>query len=105
MRPALLVFGYAVAMAWVVPLPLRRLSEPGVSPRLGLAAWLTAMVSVLACMMAALGLLARTAITGWPAFARTVCESVSAGTCPPAVTAAPPTNSVSRPRPSPAELP
>jgi len=85
MRPALLVFSYAVAVAWVVPLPLRRLSEPGLSPRLGLAAWLTAMVSVLACVMAALGLLARTAITGWPAFARTVCESVSAGTCPPAV--------------------
>jgi Zn-dependent protease with chaperone function len=85
MRPALLVVSYAVAVAWVLPLPLRRLSEPGVSPRLGLAAWLTAMVSVLACVMAALGLLARTAITGWPAFARTVCESVSAGTCPPAV--------------------
>jgi Zn-dependent protease with chaperone function len=85
MRPALLVFSYAVAVAWVLPLPLRRLSEPGLTPRLGLAAWLTAMVSVLACVMAALGLLARTAITGWPAFARTVCESVSAGTCPPAV--------------------
>jgi Zn-dependent protease with chaperone function len=85
MRPALLVFCYAVAVAWVLPLPLRRLSGPGLSPRLGLAAWLTAMVSVLACLMAALGLLARTAITGWPAFARTVCESVSAQTCPAAV--------------------
>jgi Zn-dependent protease with chaperone function len=85
MRPALLVFCYAVAVAWVLPLPLRRLSEPGLSPRLGLAAWLTAMVSVLACLMAALGLLARAAIAGWPTFARTVCESVSAGTCPPAV--------------------
>lgn len=38
MRPALVVFSYAVAVAWVLPLPLRRLSEPGVSPRLGLAA-------------------------------------------------------------------
>ena len=85
MRPALLVFSYALAIAWVLPLPLRRLSEPGLSPRLGLAAWLTAMVSVLACVMAVLGLLARAAIAGWPAFARTVCESVSAGTCPPAV--------------------
>jgi Zn-dependent protease with chaperone function len=85
MRPPLLVFSYALAVAWVLPLPLRRLSEPGISPRLGLAAWLTAMVSVLACVMAALGLLARAAIAGWPAFARTVCESVSAGTCPPAV--------------------
>jgi Zn-dependent protease with chaperone function len=85
MRPALLVFCYALAMAWVLPLPLRRLSEPGVSPRLGLAAWLTAILSVLACALAALGLLARSAIEGWPAFARTVCESVSAGTCPPTV--------------------
>jgi Zn-dependent protease with chaperone function len=85
MRPALVVFCYVLAVAWVLPLPLRRLSEPGLSPRLGLAAWLTAIVSVLACAMAALGLLARSAWAGWPAFARTVCESVSAGTCPPAV--------------------
>jgi len=85
MRPALLVFCYALAVAWVLPRPLRRLSEPGLSPRLGLAAWLTATVSVLACVMAVMGLLARAAIAGWPAFARTVCESVSAGTCPPAV--------------------
>jgi Zn-dependent protease with chaperone function len=85
MRPALLVFCYVVAVAWILPRPLRRLSEPGASPRLALAAWLTAMVSVLALAMAALGLLARTAVAGWPAFARTVCESVSAGTCSPAV--------------------
>ena len=85
MRPALLAFSYALALAWVLPLPLRRLSELGASPRLALAAWLTAMVSVLACVMAALGLLARAAIAGWPAFARTVCESVSAGPCPAAV--------------------
>ena len=85
MRPALLVFCYALAVAFILPLPLARLSEPGFSPRLGLAAWLTAMVSVLACVAAALGLLARATIAGWPAFARTVCESVSSGTCPPAV--------------------
>jgi Zn-dependent protease with chaperone function len=85
MRPALLVFSYAVTVAWVLPLPLRRLSGAGLSPRLGLAAWLTAMASALACALAALWLLARAAAAGWPAFARTVCESVSAGTCPPAV--------------------
>jgi Zn-dependent protease with chaperone function len=85
MRAALLVFCYAVAVAFLLPLPLRRLSGPGVSPRLGLAAWLAAIVSVLALAMAALGLLARAAVAGWPAFARTVCESVSAGACPPAV--------------------
>src|SRR5579862_762440 len=85
MRPALLVLCYALAVAWIVPLPLRRLSEPGLSPRLGLAAWLSAMFSVLALALAALGLLGRAAIAGWPGFARTVCESVSAGTCPPGV--------------------
>jgi len=85
MTPALLVFGYAAAVAWVLPRPLRRLSEPGTSPRLGLAAWLTAMVSVLALAVAALGLLGRAAVAGWPAFARTVCESVSGGACPPAL--------------------
>ena len=85
MRAALLVFCYALPVAFLLPLPLRRLSEPGVSPRLGLAAWLVAMVSVLALAMATLSLLARAAVAGWPAFARTVCESVSAGACPPAV--------------------
>jgi Zn-dependent protease with chaperone function len=85
MRSALLVFCYAAAVAWVLPVPLRRLSEPGVSPRLALAAWLAAMFSLVASTVAALGLLARAAIAGWPAFARSVCESVSAGTCPPSV--------------------
>jgi Zn-dependent protease with chaperone function len=85
MRPVLLVLCYALAVAFILPLPLARLSEPGVSPRLGLAAWLAAISSVLASVMAGLGLLARAAIAGWPAFARTVCESVSAGTCPPGV--------------------
>jgi Zn-dependent protease with chaperone function len=85
MRPALLVFGCAIATAWLLPRPLGRLSGAGVSPRLGIAAWLAGMISVLALALAALGLLARTAIDGWPAFARTVCESVTAGACPPAV--------------------
>lgn len=57
----------------------------GAGPRLAIAAWLTAITSVLALALAALGLLARTAIDGWPAFARTVCESVTTGACPPAV--------------------
>ena len=85
MRAALLVFGYAVVLAWVLPLPLRRLSEAGLSPRLGLTAWLAALASVLGCALAALGLLIRAAVAGWPQFARSVCESVSAGACPPAV--------------------
>jgi Zn-dependent protease with chaperone function len=85
MIPALAVFSVAIVMAWVLPLPLGRLSREGVSPRLGLAAWLTAITSVLALALAALGLLARSAVSGWPTFARTVCESVTSGVCPPEV--------------------
>jgi Zn-dependent protease with chaperone function len=85
MIPALAVFGCAVVMAWVLPLPLGRLSRDDASPRLGLAAWLAAIASVLALAVAALGLLARTAVDGWPSFARSVCESVTTGVCPPAV--------------------
>jgi Zn-dependent protease with chaperone function len=85
MIPALAVFCCAIAVAWALPLPLGRLSRDGVSPRLGLAAWLTAITSVLALALAALGLLARSAVSGWPTFARTVCESVTSGVCPPAV--------------------
>ena len=85
MIPALAVFGAALVIAWVLPLPLGRLSRDGASPRLGLAAWLTAITSVLALVLAALGILTRSAVAGWPAFARTVCESVTSGVCPPAV--------------------
>ena len=73
MRPALAVLCYAIAVAWLLPLVLVRLSEKGVSPRLGLAAWLTAMFSVIASATVALALLTRVAVAGWPAFARTVC--------------------------------
>jgi Zn-dependent protease with chaperone function len=85
MRPALLLLCYVIVVAWILPRPLGRLSGAGVSPRLGLTAWLAAMCSVLAAAAAAVGLLARAAIEGWPAFARTVCESVTAGVCPPTV--------------------
>jgi len=85
MRAALEVFCYALAVAWVLPLVLVRLSEQGISPRLGLAAWLAAMFSAVASATAALALLARVAIGGWPAFARAVCESVTANACPPAL--------------------
>jgi Zn-dependent protease with chaperone function len=85
MRPVLGVFCYAIAVAWVLPLVLVRLSEKGVSPRLGLAAWLAAMFSVVASATVALALLTRMVVAGWPAFARTVCESVTADACPPAL--------------------
>ncbi len=56
--PALL-FGYAVAVACWTPALLGRLTAGGISARLGLAAWLTAMASALAAAAVALQYLAR----------------------------------------------
>jgi Zn-dependent protease with chaperone function len=84
-RPALLVFGYALVVAWLAPPLLARLTTRGIGARLGLAAWLTAMASVVACAIAALQFLIRAAITGWPSLAEAVCRSVTGTACAPTV--------------------
>jgi hypothetical protein len=76
-RPALLLSGYALAAAWWAPAPLSRLTARGVSPRLGLAAWLTAMASALASAAAALEFLVRAAADRWSRLAEVVCRSVA----------------------------
>jgi Zn-dependent protease with chaperone function len=81
MRPALLVFGYAVAVAWGTPALLTRLTLAGLSARLGLAAWLTAMASVLASLGVAMTYLTAEAIAGWSRLAEAVCRSVTGGAC------------------------
>ena len=85
MRPALLVFGYALLVAWLAPPLLTRLTARGIGARLGLTAWLTAMASVVACAIAALQFLVRAAITGWPSLAEAVCRSVTGTACAPTV--------------------
>jgi Zn-dependent protease with chaperone function len=85
MSSALLVLGYTLAMAWSVPLLVFRLTRYGISARLGLAAWLTAMASVLASAWAAVALLAGAAIAGWPRLAEVVCRSVAGRACTPVV--------------------
>lgn len=85
MRPALLALLYALAVAWYLPALLMRLTARGISARLGLAAWLTAMASVLASLLVALQFLARAAIAGWSRLAEVVCRSVAGGACGPAV--------------------
>lgn len=85
MRPALLALLYALAVAWYLPALLMRLTARGISARLGLAAWLTAMASVLASLLVALQFLARAAIAGWSRLAEAVCRSVAGGACGPAV--------------------
>jgi Zn-dependent protease with chaperone function len=81
MRPALLLFGYALAVAWWAPILLSRLTARGISPRLGLAAWLTAMASALASAAAALEFLVRAAADGWSRLAEAVCRSVAGHAC------------------------
>ena len=85
MRPALLVVGYALAVAWCAPALLTRLTAPGIGARLGLAAWTAAMASVLASALVALQFLARAAVAGWPGLAEAVCRSVAGSSCAPAV--------------------
>jgi Zn-dependent protease with chaperone function len=84
-RAALLVSGYALAVAWHAPAVLARLTGPGASARLGLAAWSAAMASVLASALVAVQFLVRAAVAGWPGLAEAVCRSVAGGACAPAV--------------------
>jgi Zn-dependent protease with chaperone function len=83
MRPALLMLGYALAVAWLTPALLTRLTARGASPRLGLAAWLTAMASAVGAAIAALWFLAGAAVSGWPGLAQAVCRSVTGHACAP----------------------
>ena len=85
MRAALLMFGYALAVAWAAPGPLARLTARGISPRLGLAAWLTLMASVLVSAAAALQFLVRAAITGWSWLAEALCRSAAGDACSPVI--------------------
>jgi Zn-dependent protease with chaperone function len=85
MRPALLVFGYAVAVAWSAPVLLARLTGRGIRPQLGLAAWLTAMISVLASAVVAVQFLIRAAVISSSQLAEAVCRSVTGAACTSAV--------------------
>jgi Zn-dependent protease with chaperone function len=81
MRPALLVFLYSLAVAWFLPGVLTRLTASGISARLGLAAWLTALASVLTSLVVATQYLVTAAVAGWSQLAEAVCRSVAGGAC------------------------
>jgi Zn-dependent protease with chaperone function len=85
MRSALLMCLYALAVAWYSPALLARLSATGMSARLGLTTWLTAMASVLASMAIALQDLVSAAAAGWHLLAEAFCQSVTGHACPPPV--------------------
>lgn len=82
---ALLVFGYSVAMAWLLPAVLTPLTKSGSGARLGIITWLIAMASVLGSVGVALAFLIRSAVAGWSRLAEAVCRSVSGGACTPVV--------------------
>jgi Zn-dependent protease with chaperone function len=85
MRAALLVFGYALVVAWCVPVLLARLTARGIRPQLGLAAWLAAMISAVVSAAVALAFLVRAAVVGSSRLAEAVCRSVTGGACTTAV--------------------
>jgi Zn-dependent protease with chaperone function len=82
---ALALLGYAACAAWCVPALLAPLTRRGVSVRAGLAAWLTAMASVLVSAVVAIEFSFRTVAADWPQLTRALCRSVAGGACTPAV--------------------
>ena len=85
MTAALLLCAYALIVAWSASVLLTPLTSRGISARLGLTAWLTAMASVLVCLMTALVFLVRAAVASWPGLAADVCRSVAGQACTPLV--------------------
>jgi Zn-dependent protease with chaperone function len=85
MIAALLVFGYSVVMACWLPAVLTPLTRNGAGARLGIAAWATAMASVLSSAGVAAAFLIRSAVNGWSGLAEAVCRSVAGGACAPVV--------------------
>jgi Zn-dependent protease with chaperone function len=82
---ALALFGYALGAACCVPVLLAPLTRRGVSPRLGLAAWLMAMASVLAAAAFGIESVIGTAAADWPQLTRDLCRSVAGQVCTPEV--------------------
>jgi len=82
---ALVASGYAIVAAWSVPPVLTLLTRRGASPRIGLAAWLMAMASVLAAAALSIGDIVRTAAADWPQLTQYLCRSVAGQVCTPEV--------------------
>ena len=85
MITALALLGYAACAAWCAPALLAPLTRRGVSVRAGLAAWLTAMASVLASAAVAIQFSFRTAAADWPQLTQALCRSVAGSACTPGV--------------------
>jgi Zn-dependent protease with chaperone function len=82
---ALALLGYAASAAWWAPALLAPLTRRGVSVRAGLAAWLTAMASVLVSAAVAIQFSVRTVAADWPQLTQALCRSVAGSACTPEV--------------------
>ena len=85
MITALALLGYAASAAWWAPALLAPLTRRGVSVRAGLAAWLTAMASVLVSAAVAVQFSVRTVAADWPQLTQALCRSVAGSACTPEV--------------------
>lgn len=85
MITVLALLGYAACAAWCVPALLAPLTRRGVSVRAGLAAWLTAMASVLVSAAVAIQFSVRTVAADWPQLTQALCRSVAGSACTPGV--------------------
>lgn len=89
MRPALLLFCYALVIAWCLPPWLARLTASGVSARLGLAGWLGAMGSALAAAVVAILFYSERSVPTGPALLARCAVRWRAARVPRSCTAAP----------------
>ncbi|HUN31864.1 MAG TPA: M56 family metallopeptidase [Trebonia sp.] len=85
MTAGLTLLGYAVAVACWAPAVLARLTSGGASVRPGLAAWLSAMASVVLAVGIAATLITAAAAAAWPTLTRVLCQQVAGTTCTPQV--------------------
>ncbi len=81
MKPAALIIVYALVVAWGARVLLAPLTARGLSAKLGIAAWMAAMMSAVAAATVAVCLLVSDAISGWGGLAEVICRSVAGHAC------------------------
>src|SRR5258708_8759083 len=83
MIAAFALLGYAIAAAWCAPALLAPLTGNGASVRPALAAWLSAMASVLVSATLGAAFMARTGAADWPTLTRILCQQAAGTVCTP----------------------
>jgi Zn-dependent protease with chaperone function len=85
MTAAFALLGYAIVAAWCAPALLAPLTGRGASVRPALAAWLSAMASVLVAAALGAAFIARTGLADWPTLTRLLCQQAVGTVCTPQV--------------------